>query len=149
MFRPKKSGANLYNSRTKSSKKSGGQLNHEGHHLSKKEIEDKMSKEKVKVIEIKHTISGNSNQMPSIKYKLGVNVETVVEKHIFKYSENSTEKMPKEFYTDVTYTDDFKSLVIYMNVHNVLSLNRLVEFFDVVTNGIIKLSQGTIINFLR
>jgi len=149
MFKPKKTGANLYNSRTKSSRKTGAQINHEGHALTKEKVEQQIKDGKIKVIEITHEIFGDSKKEPLVKYKLGVETKTIVEKHIFKYTEESYETLPKEFYTDVTYTNDFKSLLVFMNVHNVMSLNRLSEFFKVLTNNTINLSEGTIVNFMK
>ena len=151
MFKPKKSGPNLYNSRVQSGKKNGAQFNHEGHSLSKDKIEQIIENKDadVAVDEIKHTIHGDSQNEPTVKYKLGIKVIPTIEKHIFEYSENATEELPKEFYTDVTYTNDFKSLVVYMNVQNVMSLNRLCEFIRILTNNMINLSEGTIVNFMR
>lgn len=80
---------------------------------------------------------------------MGIETKTIVEKHIFRYSETSKETLPKEFYTDVTYTNEFKSLVVFMNVQNVMSLNRLSEFFRILTRNTINLSEGTIVNFMR
>ena len=149
IFRPKKTGPNLYNSRVKSGKKTGAQFKHKGHCLSKEKIEQKIKQKNIKVVEIKHTIFGNPKKEPIIKYRLGMKAITIVEKHIFEYSENTKEKLPKEFYTDVTYTNDFKSLVVFMNVQNVMSLNRLCEFFRIITDNAINLSEGTIINFMK
>ena len=148
MFKPKKTGANLYNSRIETNKKAGGQKGHRGHNLSKEKIEFLIKNNNIKVIEIKHTIKGNCKNNPIIKYKMGLEFNSYVEKHIFNYDENSNEVLPKEFYTDVTYTNELKALVVFMNVHNVLSINRLTEFFSVVSNNTINFSQGTIVNIM-
>lgn len=148
MFKPKKTGANLYNSRIETNKKVGGQKGHQGHNLSKEKIETLIKNNDIKVIEINHTIKGNSKNNPIIKYKMGLEFKPYVEKHIFNYDEYSNEVLPKEFYTDVTYTNELKSLVVFMNAHNVLSINRLTEFFNVVSNKIINFSQGTIVNIM-
>jgi len=95
MFKPKKTGANLYNSRTKSGRKIGAQINHEGHALTKEKLEQQIKDNKVKVIEVIHEIFGDSKKEPIIKYKLGIETKTVVEKHIFKYSEESTKPCNK------------------------------------------------------
>ena len=71
-----------------------------------------------------------------------------MEKHIFKYTENSKEKLPKEFYTDVTYDNSIKALVIELGAYNVISYNRLSDFFNVITNGIIKIANGSLVNIL-
>ncbi len=146
--KPKKTGANLYNSRVKTSKKVGAQIGHKGNHLSKEKIEKDIEEGKVKVIDVIHTIKGNHNNTPVIKYKVGMRYETIIERHVFNYDEEATDVMPKEFYTDVTYTNEFKSLVVFMNVHNVLSMKRLTEFFKILSNGIINMSEGSIVNMM-
>ena len=146
--KPKKSGANLYNSRSKTNAKVGGQKGHEGHGLTKEKIEELKANNDIKEITIEHRIKGSGLSEPFIKYRVGIAFTPYIEKHIFIYNEDSDEILPKEFYTDVTYTNELKSLVVFMNVHNVLSINRLTEFFSVISNGIINMSQGTIVNIM-
>ncbi len=149
IFKPKKTGANLYNGRIKTGKKSGGQKGHVGHGLSKEKIEKAIHNKKVKVVEIEHKIYGDSKREPLIKYRLGIKTETTIEKHIFKYTKDTKKTLPKEFYVDVTYTEELKALVLFMNIHNVMSLSRTSELFSILSNGIIKLSEGTIMNFMK
>ena len=148
MAKPKKSGPNLYNSRSKTNAKVGGQKGHEGHGLTKEKIEEIKEIYDIKERIINHDIKGNSLNNPIVKYKIGLEFTPYIEKHIFNYKEDSNEVLPKEFYTDVTYTNELKSLVVFMDVHNVLSVSRLTEFFSVVSNGIINMSQGSIINIM-
>ncbi len=149
LFKQKKTGANLYNGRIKSGKKTGGQKGHKPHYLSKEKIEEVIGNKKAKVVEIEHKIYGDSKREPLIKYRLGIKTETTIEKHIFKYTKNTKETLPKEFYVDVTYTEELKALVLFMNIHNVKSLSRTSELFSILSNGIIKLSEGTIMNFMK
>ena len=144
----KKTGANLYNYRTKSGKKCGGQFGHSPHNLSKKEIEELIDNKKIEVRTITHEIQGNVNKKPIIKYRLGIEIKTYVEQHIFKYVKNSKEKLPKEFYTDVTYDNSIKALSIELGAYNVISYERLNDFFRVITNNVINISKGTLVNFL-
>lgn len=148
MAKPKKSGANLYNSRTKTTAKVGGQKGHEGHGLTKDKIEELKANNDIKEITIEHIIKGSTSNKPIIKYRIGISFTPYIEKHIFIYNEDSNDILPKEFYTDVAYTNELKSLVVFMNVHNVLSVSRLTEFFSVISNGIINMSQGTIVNIM-
>lgn len=131
----KKTGANLYNYRTKTNKKIGGQIGHDGHNLNKDKIEDLIKTKKVRIIEIKHKIKGNSKK-------------DNIEKHIFIYDEDSTELLPKEFYTDVTYNNDIKTLSLELGAYNFISYDRLSDFFSVITNDVINISNGTLVNFL-
>ena len=144
----KKTGANLYNYRIKTNNKIGGQIGHEGHNLNKKDIEKLIKNNKVKVIEIEHKIKGNSKLGNIIKYRLGIEIIPCVEKHIFIHDENSNKVLPKEFYTDVTYTNDIKTLSIELGSYNLISYDRLSDFFSVITNNVINISNGTLVNFL-
>ncbi len=79
----KKTGSNIYNYRTKSGKKPGGQYGHIGHSLSKEYVEKLIDNKKLEVREFTHTIKGNSSKENTIKYKLGIEIKPYVEKHIF------------------------------------------------------------------
>lgn len=144
----KKTWANLYNSREKSKKNKGGQLGHIGSNLNKKKIEKLISNKRIKVINKVHYINTN-NKKEVIKYRLGIEIIPYVEKHIFKYDKNSKESLPKEFYIDVTYDNNIKSLSMNLGAYNVISYDRLKEFFKVITKGVIEISSGTLFNFLK
>lgn len=144
----KKTGANLYNYRIKTGKKIGGQYGHNPHNLDKKKVEEMIATGNVELREIKHTIKGNSKQLATIKYRIGIEMKTYVEKHIFQYDENSKEKLPKEFYTDVTYDNNIKALTIELGTNNVVSYERMSDFFNVITNNTLTISNGTLVNFL-
>lgn len=144
----KKPGANLYNYRTKTNNKIGGQLGHNGHNLNKEAVEKLIKNNNIKVVEIKHKIKGDSKLNNVVKYKLGIKIEPYIEKHIFIYDETAEETLPKNFHTDVTYTSDIKTLSIELNAHNLISYDRLSDFFSVITNNVINISNGTLVNFL-
>ena len=55
--------------------------------------------------------------------------------------------MPYEYYTDVTYDNSIKSLSIELNAYNVVAYDRLSDFFSVITNNVINISNGTLVNF--
>lgn len=147
IVKPKKTGANLYNYRVKSDRKVGGQLGHTGHNLSKKKIEDLINNKKVEVRIFKHTIKGNPRQNKKVKYVIGIDIKPYIEKHIFKYDENFKDTLPQQFYTDVTYDNSIKALSVELGSYNVVAYDRLSDFFNVITNGILNISNGTLVNF--
>ncbi len=144
----KKTGANLYNYRKITNKKPGGQKGHKGHNLSREKIEKLIEENKIKVKEIYH-VTNNRTKTDIIKYRLGLDINVYAEKHIFKHDENAKEKLPKDFYTDVTYNDKIKSLSIELGTYNVVAYDRMSDFFNVISDGILEISTGTLVNFVN
>lgn len=143
-----KTSANQYNYRRKTNKPIGGQKGHKAHYLSKEKVEKLMQEKDVTVKEIEHQIYAKDKK-DSIKYRIGININVEIEKHIFKHNEEATERMPQEFYTDVTYRNDIKAICLELNVCNVVACKRLKDFLSIITKGKIELSTGTIVNFLK
>ncbi len=141
-----KSGTNTYNHREKTKKKTGGQIGHKGHTLTKEKLISKIKENNIKTKTIIHYINGNSSKDDIEKYKIGMNVELYVEKHIFKHIPKSTEKLPKEYYSDVTYNDDLKSLVVTLGNYYSLGYSKVKEILYDFSNGIIDISEGTVDN---
>lgn len=145
----KKTSANSYNYRIKTGKNKGGQYNHKGYNLSKKDVEKLIEDKKIEVKEYIHVIKGNSKKMPLIKYRYELEIKPYIEKHIFKYDENAKDNLPKEFYTDVTYGNSIKTLSIHLGCYNVIAYDRLSDFFNVISNSILNISNGTLVNFVK
>ena len=97
----KKTGTNLYNYRIKTGNKLGGQYNHQGNNLNKKDVEKLIEENKIEVKEIIHTIKGDSKKEPLIKYRYELEIKPYVEK-------------PKEFYTDVTHDGTEDRIAIFV-----------------------------------
>ena len=64
------------------------------------------------------------------------------------HTKKSKEKLPKEFYTDVTYDNSIKSLSIELGSYNVIPYDRLSDFFNVITKGVMNISNGSLVNFV-
>ena len=143
----KKTSANQYNHRTASKKTSGGQFGHKGYFLSKENVEKIIDDKKCEVIEVIHNINGKKNDKDIIKYRIGMKMVTYIEKHIFKHTSKSNETLPKEFFTDVTYDNSLKSLVVELGSYNIIPYHRVVDLISILSNNLINLSEGTIQNF--
>lgn len=137
---------NEYNHRKKNFRKNGGQFGHKGDTLSKEKLINKINENNINVKPVIHYIKGNNKQEDIIKYKIGMNVELYVEEHIFKHTKNSKDILPKEYYSDVTYNNDLKALIVTLGNYYSLSYAKVEEILYDFSNGIIDISQGTIDN---
>lgn len=142
----KKTGVNTYNHRTTSKAKNGGQFNHEGRTLTKEQIEEKIKQNNLEVREVKHYIKGNETKEDIIKYRVGIETKPYIEKHIFISNSNSEEKLSKDFYSDVSYNDSIRILVIFLGNYCSMPYNKITELLSDLTDNIINLSEGTIDN---
>ena len=141
-----KTGANTYNHRKKSNTKNGGQFGHKGITLTKEKLLSKINDNNIPIKQVIHYIKGKSNQEDTVKYKIGMQVNLYVEKHIFKHTNKSRDTLPKEYYSDVTYNDDLKALITALGNYYSLSYNKVKEILYDFSNGIIDISEGTIDN---
>ena len=141
-----KSGTNTYNHREKSSNKTGGQTGHKGCTLTKEKLISKIKENNIETRTIIHYINGNSNKEEIKKYKIGMKVKLYVEEHIFKSTPKSKELLPKEYYSDVTYNEELKSLVVTLGNYYSLGYSKIKEILYDFSDGIIDISEGTIDN---
>ena len=58
-------------------------------------------------------------------------------------------KIPKEFQSDVHYGKEIKTLCSIMSVEEVISLERIEEFVNILTGGMLNISQGSIVNWIE
>ena len=142
----KKTRTNSYNNRKPSNKKSGGQIGSKGKTLTKDKIKEIIETKNVEVREIKHYINGNSSDVDILKYRVGIETKVYIEKHIFIKTPDATEKLPKEFHSDVTYKEDIKILVVALGNYFSIPYNKIKELLYDLTDGIIDISEGTIDN---
>ena len=141
-----KTGTNTYNHRKKSTKKNGGQFGHKGETLTREKLLAKINNNNIPVKQVLHNIKGTSKQKDIVKYKIGLQVNLYVEKHIFKHTEKSSDILPKEYYSNVTYNDDLKALITTLGNYYSLGYNKVKELIYDFSNGIIDISEGTIDN---
>lgn len=137
---------NIPNNRNKTNKKKGAQKGHTAHFLSKKEIERKIENKEIEH-EIIH-IGNNQGEFVS-KYIIDIQIKTVAKEYRFYKGTNGKYNIPKKFKTDVQYGSELKTLCSILNTEGVVAINRLTNFVGCISHGLIQLSNGTIVNFIR
>ena len=138
---------NTYNHREPSNRKTGAQFNHEGKTLTKEKLEKKIKDNHLEVRTIKHYVNGKKYSDKIIKYEVGIEVKTYVNRHIFIPNKKSKAVLPNEYYSDVVYTKYLRSLVVILGNYFCLPYNKIRELISNISNSVINLSDGTIDNF--
>ena len=128
---------NTFNSRQKGGR-SGGQFGHKGFCLNKADIEKKIKAGLVRHEVIQHGQGSNYTS----KYVLDIKVESVVVEHRF-YDE-----IPTEFRPDVQYGNNIKTFTTMLIGRGLVACNRIVELVANLSDETIKLSEGSIYNWL-
>lgn len=125
------------NSREKSDKKAGGQLNHKPHTLKAKDIEG-LIKDKKNVKYIAKTIDNLNKKYP--KYVIDLVVDVLI-------TENKNGKIDK--LNEVQYGETIKSIAILLATDNYMSYDGIIKFISALTDNTINLSKGTLINWIN
>lgn len=141
--KPKKRKVNL---REKTNRKTGGQKGHKGVTFTKRDVEELLKNENV----IKETIEhGNINAKHCItKYEIDTKTLVVVKGHKFYYDKRKELRLPKIFISDVHYGENFKTLCNIMVIEEVISLERIKQFVEILTEGLLKISEGSLVNWV-
>ena len=135
------------NLREKTNKKTGGQKGHKGATFTKKDVEELL---KNKNVEKETIIHGDKKAKHcKIKYEIDTKTVVIVKEHKFYYNKREEIKIPKEFVSDVHYGEHFKTLCDIMVVEEVISLERIKQFVEILTGGVLKISEGSIVNWIN
>lgn len=135
------------NLREKTNKKSGGQKGHQGVTFTKKDVEELLKKDNVRKETITH--GNKKNKYCVTKYEIDTQTVVVVKEHKFYFKDKKTFKLPKEYISDVHYGENFKTLCNIMIVEEVISLERIREFVEILTGGVLRISEGSLVNWIK
>lgn len=144
--KPKKKN-NKNNLREKSERSNGGQKNHNGKTFTKKMVEELKEKNGVKTEIIAHGDETSKNYV--VKYEIDTQTIVIIKEHRFYYNKRSELKIPSEFKADVRYGNDIKTLCSIMSVEEVISLERIEQFVNILTGGLLNISQGSLMNWIK
>lgn len=147
---------NIYNKKVhivssrKTGGKNGGQWNHKGTTFSKEEVKKLIEKaEKEENTKIKYQIEHVGNKESGkykSKYVVDVEVVTTITEYRYYEDEDGKYNIPKNKEPEVQYGSNAKALMCYFTTEMMAPLNKTRSFFRQITNGIFKLSEGTIVN---
>lgn len=138
---------NAYNSREKSGKKNGGQKDHEGHYLSKAEIEAKIASGEITHRVVNHGHACGNRRYIS-KYIIDIKLETTATEHRFYEDDDGDYGVPVGFHTDVQYGNELKTLAVTLVGQGIVASQRATEFIHELSSNAIRVSEGSIYNWL-
>ena len=138
--------ANTYNTRTKSGKKAGGQIGHQGITLTKKEVQEKLSSGK-----FQHRIEtiGVESDTYITKYVLDLEIVPTIREIRIYATEDGRILLPKEYQSEVTYGSTIKALAVDLYSEGVMSNERISHFLNALSGNELSLSAGSIYHFCR
>ena len=136
------------NLREKTGKKTGGQKGHPGSTLTKKYVEETILKNPDTKLEIVNHGNPKKGKYTK-KYEIDIKTIVVIKEHRFYYNNKKELHIPEELKSQVTYSNNLKTLCNVMIVEEVISLKRISEFIEILTNNLLSISQGSLINWLE
>lgn len=125
------------NNRKKTGKKAGGQVNHIAYTLKAHDVEE-MLKDKDNVKHIKKAIKALDKKCP--KYIVDLAFDIII-------TENITDNIDK--LNEVQYGNKIKGLCVLLATNSYMSYDKIVDLICIITNGKIKLSKGTLVNWIN
>lgn len=144
----------IYNSRKKSVKKPGGQFGHVGHTLNPYENPTNIVK---KNPPLKCECGGEINTTDTYTAKQQVDVivmPIITEERV--YTGNCTVcgrkhrgEYSEGYVNPVQYGVGLKAMVASLNAHANVTVNKTAAFLNSVTNGLLNISDGTVVNIMH
>lgn len=131
------------NSREKTGNLPGGKKGHEGRRLSKpKNLDELVEKGLAEVRVVDHT-NGNAEYVS--RWVADIEVKTIFTEHRFP----TESELPKEYMNEITYGTNIKAICTLLSVEGIIARERLAEFFNQITNGILTPAEATLGEFIN
>ena len=139
----------ITNRREKSNKKQGGQTGHVGAFLK-----DPLLKKNINIIDDieEEIIEINKNEFNKdkkvvIRKVIDIDIKTKITVYKYYPDEKGKYNIKKEHNTAIQYGSKLKAMAVNLMMTANNSTDAVVEFINSITNGIIKLSKGTLIEW--
>ena len=137
---------NEYNGRKREGRKSGGQAGHKGKTLRMADVQRKLQEKGIK-IEIEEIGEKSEKYKDRLIIDLPLSVKPIMKR--FYADKEGRVQIPNAYKNEVTYGDNIKALVMVLYGQGVQSLDRIVELIYALTGNVVKLSEGTVSNWLE
>lgn len=138
----------ITNRREKSNKKQGGQTGYVGAFLRDPMVRENINLNDIEteIIEINKN-EENKNKEVVIRKVIDIEVKTKIT--IYKYYPDNNGKyyIKKEHNSPIQYGSNIKAMAVDLMIFANNSTDAVVEFFSSITNGVIKLSKGSLIEW--
>ncbi len=142
----------IHSCREKTGRKIGGQINHKGSTLNRKEPTQIINK-KIEKCEcggkVQNKEEFEAKQLIDIEIKVNVIEERIYEGKCNKCGKTHKPKFSKEFKNPAQYGNNLKAFVSMLVNEEYVAIDRCSKFVKEITGGKIKLSNGTIVNITK
>ena len=140
----------VQNNRLITDKKVGGQVGHKGTTVKPVENPDEIIEYKKELCDCGHKLD---NVLYTSKQEMVLKViQEVIQYNFFEGRCSKCNKVHKVVLPDglknpMNYGASVKSFVAFLNNQGLVSINRTSEFLELISDGLIKVSNGTIVNW--
>ena len=138
--------ANTFNNRRSSSRGKGGQPGHKGATLTRSDVEKKINTGQIKVTE--KTV-GSGKGIPVVRYILDLETRTVATKVLIYPDADGKYHIPEGLNAEVSYGNEIKAIVSDLYSEGVVANDRICEFVNSLSHGVLDMSGGTVYSICR
>lgn len=137
---------NEYNGRKETGRKSGGQKGHPG---TTRRLQE--TKEQLRELGIEPVIEEIGDTSKQYRERLVLDILLTAKATIKRFHEGEDGKyhIPEEYHSEVVYGENVKAFVILLYGQGVQSVERIVEMVAAMSGQMIRLSQGTVYEWLE
>ena len=138
--------SNTFNGREKGGRKPGGQKGHKGSTLTKADIERKLNSGEC-IHKIKKIGSGKGSYIT--KYVIDLDVKEVITEIRIYADQDGKYPIPSQYYSDVTYGETIKSIIVDLYSEGVMANDRISAFVNSLSKDSLGLSNGSVYHFCK
>jgi len=129
------------NSRERSGRSVGGQKGHAGHKLSIPENLEELVGLGLAEKEVIDYSNGDNNYVS--RWEIDLSIKTIYREYRYCPDDPRIAEHP----VNVTYGKDLKTTSVLLSSEGIVSLNRMSDFFDGITDGLLRPSEATLQSF--